>query len=261
MPIDTLKRKHIVETCPKLPDDNWLIAVTDGHKFGNLTSRFFKKPFDPLFEEMMIHSAKSFLSDPCGGEILAAYIKSDEVSFLFPPFINFLGRYQDKINSTVSSHMTALFTEEMIKGGKKGGRGIFYTDILVIPTLSEVVDYLTERQLDGYINQLNSYARSILGTQEAVNESSLKMKGIVDLLKGYDTLFEQEKNWRKYGVLIHRKLQKKHLSSGGELVERRSVIVKRDLGLFKDKNPDLEKLLVESMTPKMRNSLRQKKLI
>jgi tRNA(His) 5'-end guanylyltransferase len=200
------------------------------------------------------------LVDNCGNDVLLAYIKSDEVSFLYNPQTNFLGRLPDKVSSTISSHMTALFTRELLKKNKKG-LGIFYTDLLIIPSLKGVIDYFVERQLDGYINQINSYAHHFIGKEELVNsEGTLKRKEIITLLKEYDSMFNHEKNWRKYGALVHRKTIHKK-GERGKKIRRRIIMTRKDLGLFKDGSPDLETLLIESMTPKIRENLRSKNLI
>jgi tRNA(His) 5'-end guanylyltransferase len=260
MSLTKIASQYAVEGSTPIEPDKFIVIQTDGHKFGKLTRAHFQRPFDPSFENLMVDSTRKFLADDCGREVPMAYVKSDESCLLLAPGATFLGRYPHKIAANTSAHMSALFTAGLRDLGKNGD-GVFYSDVYAIPDVKDVVDFFQERQFEAYLNMVNAYVQHFLenrGThlphEEKCKERSLPQ--LVEFLKQYDALFPEDCAPMKYGTLMHYA----KVSKPGEdprthtptKTTKRELQICRNLGWFRDKNPDLERIIVEGLSGKQR---------
>ena len=250
------KRNEHVFKPGKIPPDQYVIIIADGRDFGSLISGSFRKPFDYEFHFLMVDTANAVMESKSGEEILLAYVKSDEIYFLFNPGTKLLRRDSAAISSSVSGSVSAIFTNKLIQKGKDGF-GAFRTEILTAPSLDEVVSIYTEAQKDAYVNAVNTYV--------AKKENVLCSKGfeknlISDIL--FDFLASMPLGNEKliYGSLAHReevRQKYKVIYTSGEGASHSSVSVKRPIrispiGLFSKRNPELRKIIFYAFTEKMR---------
>lgn len=139
-----------------LPEGLPVIARIDGNCFSNLTEKYFKKPFDEEFEQLMNQSARGAM-EYCSPSTLA-YIQSDEISLLIPPSYTFdkesrflAGRTQ-KLASLLAGHASGRFTSEFERDPVA-----FDARVFAIPE-HEIINYFCHRQRDAWNNCLHSTA-------------------------------------------------------------------------------------------------------
>jgi tRNA(His) 5'-end guanylyltransferase len=258
MSIEKVANRYLVPFAGVIDPKQFIVVQMDGHKFGDLTVKYFNRPIDPAFEELMISSTQGVMRDEVGREFTIAYVKSDEACFLLPPGSTLFGRHPDMIATNISGHMSATFTDELRNLGK-GGLGIFYGKVYQIPTVEEVKEFYAERQFDGYVNFVGMVAidflkRKGLETNGINVKTQLKIREWVDLLKRYDHIFPSAKAFLKFGTLIHYGTRKEVTPGkveGQDLVRSKRVLyTNRELGWFRDNNPNLEEIIFKSLNHK-----------
>lgn len=188
----------------------YIVVRLDGRGFSKLTEKYFQKPFDVHFKELMEKTTKAVLS--CGFTCLYGYSQSDEISLLFAPNENTFGRKTRKINSTLASTASAAFTLELNKIMQKvqpeteeDVLGTFDCRVIALPSPKDVMDYFVWRQNDGIRNALNNYCYWTLrkdGMSGKAATSALKSNGYDDkikILKNHGIDWESLPKWQKYG--------------------------------------------------------------
>ena len=221
----------------KIPPNCWFIVRLDGKCFSKLTEEMnLKKPFDEDFKINMVNSVKEVMSKT--GAILS-YFESDEVSILFNKDSDFFNRRIEKINSVLSSMLTA---ECMKQDFFKGFLPIFDSRLMVCPTEEDVFNIFKWRLNDSLRNCLNSFAfwnLFINGKTKKQSEKILnKMKANEKqelLFKEFGINFNDVEKWKKNGTFIFIKEIDKE---GFNPKENKKVIVKRKI--FTEVNKDFK---------------------
>jgi len=221
----------------KIKPDYYFIARLDGKGFFRLTTEMsLKKPFDCNFRETIVRAVKRLMLET---NSILGYTQSDEVNILFNNNSSFFNRRIEKINSVLSSMMTAFCMQQEFF---KGFNPIFDCRILVAKTKREVFNIFKWRQEDCLRNCLNSYAYWYLrfsGKTERQAGGILKNKKINDkqelLLREFNICFKDIKNWEKYGTYI---LWEKYKKLGFNPKEKKRVLAVRRR--FKEKSREFK---------------------
>jgi tRNA(His) guanylyltransferase len=162
-----------------------IIVRLDGKAFHTYT-RGFNRPFDKQLIESMIFAAKCVAKEMQGFK--AAYIQSDEVSFLLTDYdrINTAAWFDNNLSKIITvsaSIMTANFNKVI------GVDELAYFDgrAFNIPE-SDISNYFLWRSRDWARNSISMYARTFFSTKE------LYKKTVADV---NEMLFSVGKNWTK----------------------------------------------------------------
>jgi len=204
----------------------YFIVRLDGKRFSKLTTEMgLKKPFDYDFKIAIVKAIKKLMLE--SGSILG-YTQSDEINILFDKTSCFFNRRIEKINSVLSSMMTAFCMEQEFF---KNYNPLFDCRILVAKTKREVFNIFTWRQNDCFRNCLNSYAYWHLrfsGKTKKEAENILKNRKIDSkqkmLVEEFNLDFGDIKDWEKYGIYI---LWEKYKKKGFNPLEKKEVLVDR----------------------------------
>lgn len=165
-----------------------LIIRVDGRAFHTFTKNM-KKPFDNDFMAAMIYAAKNTALDMQGFK--AAYIQSDEVTFLLTDYDNletegWFNYELPKIISISASLMTLFFNKTLqFLDLPENKTAIFDSRAFTVPK-EDVVNTFLWRAKDWERNSLQMYCRSIFSHKE------LHKKNRNDM---HEMLHHKGKNW------------------------------------------------------------------
>ncbi|KAI9730750.1 MAG: tRNA-His guanylyltransferase [Cirrosporium novae-zelandiae] len=145
------------ELSDTLLPDTWIVIRIDGRGFHKLSAKYqFEKPNDRRALGLMNDSAISVLKNL--PDIFIAYGQSDEFSFVFHKSCALFERRASKLVTTVVSTFTANYVHKWPKYFPDtplddllpsfDGRAILY------PSVQNLKDYLSWRQVDCHINNL-----------------------------------------------------------------------------------------------------------
>ncbi|EPE35138.1 tRNA(His) guanylyltransferase [Glarea lozoyensis ATCC 20868] len=137
--------------------NTWIVVRIDGRGFHKFSAKYaFEKPNDRRALDLMNMASKAVLTDL--PDIVIAYGISDEYSFVFHKTCALFERRESKIVSTVVSTFTAhyiyhwntFFPEQPLTLPLPSfdGRAVLY------PTIQNLRDYMSWRQVDCHINNL-----------------------------------------------------------------------------------------------------------
>lgn len=168
---DRMKRQESA-TRQVLPCRTYTVVRLDGKSFHNYT-RGLQKPFDlQLINDMQL-TAKALAEQVSGCHM--AYTQSDEISLILSDLSGpdtqayFDGQVQ-KIVSVTASIATANFNLLRIgpdtHRGRKGTLPVFDSRAFTLPSLEEVYDYLSWRQIDASRNSLQMVAQAFYSQKE-----------------------------------------------------------------------------------------------
>lgn len=137
--------------------NTWIVVRVDGRAFTKMCAKYgFEKPNDRRALDLMNAAAKAVVTDL--PEAMIAYGVSDEYSFVFHKSCNLFERRASKLVSTIVSNFTANYvyswptyfpgTPLSFPLPTFDGRAVCY------PSLQNLRDYLSWRQVDCHINNL-----------------------------------------------------------------------------------------------------------
>ena len=254
MAITKIIDKYKISIGYEFPKDHFAIIKADGRRFGKLTNKLFTGISDPEFNKIMRQSVYRLMKDTenTSEEIILSYVKSDEATFVIPPFTNFIkgGIIENVILQM--SYLGAFFTNELSKN-KKDGIGAFYSNFYAVPSINEIINLIEERQFDAYSNTINDYIH------EYVKEGILSPNDLNGMkLEEKKKIINERKNFLNdsLGGLIYRK---KTIDKNNRT--RMNIKMDENLGLFKDNNPNLEKIILGSLREKKIKQLKKSGLI
>jgi len=140
--------KYFEETTTCLYN-TYIVIRLDGKCFSNFTKKF-TKPNDIRGIHLMNDCAKAVMKEFT--DIILAYGQSDEYSFIFHPHTTVYNRKRDKILSIVtsifSSHFVFAWNQFLYDLKLEHPLPSFDGRIMSIPTLRNLRDYLSWRQVD-----------------------------------------------------------------------------------------------------------------
>ncbi|KAK3310242.1 Thg1 C terminal domain-containing protein, partial [Chaetomium strumarium] len=181
----------------KLLPNTWIVIRVDGRGFTNFATKYgFEKPNDRRALELMNTAARAVMSEL--PDITIAYGVSDESSFVFHKSCSLFDRRSSKLVSTIVSAFTAYYvhfwpshfpdTPLSPPLPSFDGRAVCY------PTVQNLQDYLSWRQVDCHINNLYNttfWALIQQGGMDATEaEKKLKARGTLAADKN-EILFSQ----------------------------------------------------------------------
>lgn len=179
----------------RLPPDLWAVVRVDGHGFSRFTQTHYKKPFDPIFHDAMIETARALLGELHGR---CAYTQSDEISVLLPPDWASFNRKVEKIVSLSAGLASATWTQA-------SGHPAHFDSRVWLGEASEVGDYFRWRQTDGGRNALNGWCywtlrnkgATVRSATEELESTSPEAKRA--LLRQHNIDFDQTPAWQRLG--------------------------------------------------------------
>lgn len=180
-----------------IPADAWAIVRVDGRNFSRLTEEHFLKPFDALFKDYMVQTARVLLEE-LGGEL--AYLESDEISVLLAPNWAQFGREVEKTVSLSAAIATAAFC---LSWGKTAH---FDSRIWVGETREAVEDYFRWRQSDAARCALNGWCYWTLRQNGfSARDATQEMDGTTPdekraILARYEKDFSHAPLWQTRGI-------------------------------------------------------------
>ncbi|MCJ1260572.1 tRNA-His guanylyltransferase [Lobaria immixta] len=162
--------------------NTYLVIRIDGRGFHNLCAKYeFQKPNDRRALDLMNAAAIEVMGE--FPDIRLAYGVSDEFSFVLGQSSTLFGRRESKILTTVVSTFTSyyihLWQSHFPEKPLSGPLPSFDGRIVQYPTLENIRDYLSWRQVDCHINNLYNTAFWSLQHQGGLNavqaEETLKV--------------------------------------------------------------------------------------
>ena len=140
--------------------NTYIVVRIDGKGFSKFTDTHnFIKPNDERGIGLMNTAAKAVMNSFT--DIIIAYGQSDEYSFVFKKSSNTYNRREDKILTTVVSLFTSSYIfnwNEFFQDVELQYPPSFDARIVLYPSLQNLMDYLSWRQVDCHINNLYNTA-------------------------------------------------------------------------------------------------------
>lgn len=91
----------------RIPDHECIVLRLDGHNFSLLTTKYFTKPFDEKFHNLMLKTSIKLVEE---FNAIYAYTGSDEISLILPMRYNEFSRRLEKLVSLSDSVASSTFT-------------------------------------------------------------------------------------------------------------------------------------------------------
>ncbi|KAF2839354.1 tRNAHis guanylyltransferase [Patellaria atrata CBS 101060] len=137
--------------------NTWIVVRIDGRSFTKFAKKYnFGKPNDRRALDLMNESAKSVMKEL--PDIVVAYGVSDEYSFVFHKSCTLFERRKSKLVSTIVSTFSAYYIHHWLSFFPSSplepplptfdGRAVVY------PSLQNLRDYMSWRQVDCHVNNL-----------------------------------------------------------------------------------------------------------
>lgn len=201
-----------------LMPNQYVLMRLDGKSFSKFTKKYFIKPFDYKFIEMMQDTAEYLFRNISG--CIAVYVQSDEITLLLTDF-NHKGKKKctkfsegwfnyrvDKMCSVAASMATAKFNQLLMK--KMIGAGINSIDevykeidknplpvfdcrVWNVPNEDEAKNVFLWRQRDCVRNSVLQYAQSFYSHKELMNKNIDEIKSM---------LIKSNSDWEKLPTMI-----------------------------------------------------------
>jgi tRNA(His) 5'-end guanylyltransferase len=174
----------------------WPVVRVDGRSFTRLTGAHFAKPFDPLFHELMVGTARALLEELQG---VYAHTQSDEVSVLLPRATELFDRELEKLVSLSAAIATAAFTHAFGQGAQFDARVWLGVDA------PPVVGYFRWRQADAGRCALNGWCYwTLVKTGRSPRQASAALlrqrsEAKHELLFRHGVTFAAEPSWQRRG--------------------------------------------------------------
>ncbi|KAI1926002.1 tRNA-His guanylyltransferase [Ophidiomyces ophidiicola] len=138
--------------------NTWIVVRIDGRGFHKFSARYgFEKPNDLRALNLMNAAAKEVMKDL--SDLVMAYGSSDEFSFVFHRTCQLFERRSSKLVSTVVSTFTAHYVynwPQFFPSSPLEGEWLptFDSRAIQYPSLQNLRDYMSWRQVDCHINNL-----------------------------------------------------------------------------------------------------------
>ncbi|KAL3471992.1 Thg1 C terminal domain-containing protein [Aspergillus californicus] len=199
--------------------NTWIVVRIDGRGFHKLSDRYaFRKPNDRRALELMNAAAVEVMKEL--SDLVIAYGVSDEFSFVFHPTSELFERRSAKLVTTVVSTFTAhyiyqwgnYFTDTPLQPPllpSFDGRAVLY------PTVRNLRDYMSWRQVDCHINNLynTTFWMMVLRGGMSNTDAEQELKGTVSsdkneiLFKRFGINYNNEENIYRKGSVVFRQYQ------------------------------------------------------
>ena len=158
----------------------YIVVRVDGKNFHGFSEKHkFKKPNDLRSLSLMNEAAISVMKEY--SDIIFAYGQSDEYSFVFRKETNLYGRREFKF----ISHVVSLFTSSYIfnwgtffEEEKLQSPPSFDGRVVMYPTLENLRDYLSWRQVDCHVNNLYNTVFWTLVLKGNVSRKQVRIKTV-----------------------------------------------------------------------------------
>ncbi|KAL4740508.1 Thg1 C terminal domain-containing protein [Aspergillus similis] len=199
--------------------NTWIVVRIDGRGFHKLSDRYaFKKPNDRRALDLMNAAAVEVLKDL--PDLAIAYGVSDEYSFVFHPTCELFERRSAKLVTTIVSTFTAHYIYQW---------GNYFHDMplqpphlpsfdgraVVYPTIRNLRDYMSWRQVDCHINNLynTTFWMMVLRGGMSNTDAENELKGTLSsdkneiLFKRFGINYNNEEEIYKKGSVVYRQYQ------------------------------------------------------
>ncbi|KAL4766654.1 tRNA guanylyltransferase [Aspergillus foveolatus] len=199
--------------------NTWIVVRIDGRGFHKLSDRYaFKKPNDRRALDLMNAAAVEVLKDL--PDLAIAYGVSDEYSFVFHPTCELFERRSAKLVTTIVSTFTAHYIYQW---------GNYFPDTplqpphlpsfdgraVVYPTIRNLRDYMSWRQVDCHINNLynTTFWMMVLKGGMSNTDAENELKGTLSsdkneiLFKRFGINYNNEEEIYKKGSVVYRQYQ------------------------------------------------------
>ncbi|KAL4774507.1 tRNAHis guanylyltransferase [Aspergillus nidulans var. acristatus] len=199
--------------------NTWIVVRIDGRGFHKLSDRYaFKKPNDRRALDLMNAAAVEVLKDL--PDLAIAYGVSDEYSFVFHPTCELFERRSAKLVTTIVSTFTAHYIYQW---------GNYFPDTplqpphlpsfdgraVVYPTIRNLRDYMSWRQVDCHINNLynTTFWMMVLRGGMSNTDAENELKGTLSsdkneiLFKRFGINYNNEEEIYKKGSVVYRQYQ------------------------------------------------------
>lgn len=218
----------------------------DGRSFSKLTERNFRKPFDPLFFQMMDATCLAVLEE-FGG--LYAFTQSDEMSILFSSSFSTFDRRVEKLVSCAASYASAVFSREFIEPA------VFDARVVGFSNRDDIKRYFAWRAQDGYRNAVNTacYWKS-RNEGSSPGQATKLLHDFAGHREKQDFLgpaWDQESNRSKHGrAFVWERYEKEGFNplTGEACTVSRRRIVPIEGGILSKHNLTLERVIEEDRT-------------
>ncbi|MEM3770127.1 MAG: tRNA(His) guanylyltransferase Thg1 family protein [Candidatus Bathyarchaeia archaeon] len=148
--------KNEILSKTSVPPETPFFVRLDGWRFRELAEDVgAEKPFDERFARCLVNSCKVLFEK--GFSQTLVYVVSDELNILFDGKAPFNGRIE-KIDSVISSLVSAMFSLEVQKFFDKKVFVAFDSRVTVAQNNEKIVEYLAWRQTNAWRNHNNAYA-------------------------------------------------------------------------------------------------------
>jgi tRNA(His) 5'-end guanylyltransferase len=199
-----LKRFYVLKEFEKkfehnIPPSENIVIRLDGKRFSKLTKKYFEKPFDKTFLEMMVEITINLIDFT---KATIGYTQSDEITLIIPKNNTegythiFNGRVQ-KIVSTTASLAGAIFNKINLPEYVIFDSRIFTISDEYLPLA------INERRKDAIRNSRSTFARAYAKHSELVNKNSFEQIEYVKKHYGRDW-FDAEPEFR-FGVCVKKR--------------------------------------------------------
>ncbi|BDD57325.1 Glucose-responsive transcription factor [Monascus purpureus] len=199
--------------------NTWIVVRIDGRGFHRFSDRYcFQKPNDRRALDLMNNAAVEVMKEL--PDLNIAYGVSDEYSFVFHPSCQLFERRSAKLVTTIVSTFTAhyIFKWDTYFPGTPleppylpsfDGRAVVY------PTIWNLRDYMSWRQVDCHINNLynTTFWTMVQKGGMSNTDAELELKGTVSsdkneiLFKRFGINYNNEPEIYKKGSVVYRQYQ------------------------------------------------------
>lgn len=216
-----------------LSTDKIYIVRVDGKGFSKLTKKYFQKPYDDSFYDLVVSAVIRIMKE-AQYNIVFSYMQSDEISFVIRPTYKMKNRkVLSCIPSTISSFMT-MFAQTLVSNEPWIFNAPFVFDarIIELNNMEEFVNYFKWRLGDAQGNSLNNtiYWDAILNQNKSRKEASrLLDDSYANKMKLYGNKhIKYPFEYRNGSIAFFEKYQKtgyNPLTKTPTIVTRRQVVV------------------------------------
>ena len=237
----------------KLIPNDYVLIMLDGRSFSSTIKRYFKKPFDDTFINIMNETALYLCNNVQGCKF--AYVQSDEISLILTDFEtpetdSFFGYRLEKILSLCASIATSRFNQLMtIEAINRCNKDTYNKDEIFnlimdmklhqfdckawnVSSYNDIFAWLQYRQNDCERNSKQQTARVYLSHKECTGKQADEQ---ISVLKDkYNIDWNDFDDGKKYGRFIYK--EEVHMKSEqfGEFIRDKFVV--HNAWLLRDEN-------------------------
>ena len=224
-----MSKKDILEDMV-ISSDKFIIIRCDGKGFGKLIKKAgFRQPYDKEFHKTMMKIAGEIL-EKLFGSTGAAYLFSDEISFIIPKTFDIYNRRVGKLLSTAAGMTSG---EASFKFNEFGMSPVaFDSKIFAFDSINEILEYLDERKNSCFRNFVFTCLRDYLKKhgksfgQIAKETNGMSTRSQIEYLMGKDVDIYRLPHWQREGEIIYFEPYKKKVKQGA-FGSRKAFLVDR----------------------------------